>query len=58
MLRHWVKDHPAEVVGVVASGVVSVFPELITGPVLWAAGFGGLGPVGGELHSIVLEYPY
>jgi len=47
-LTQWAHDHPGEVVGVVASGIVSVLPELVTGPLLWAAGFGGLGPVGGE----------
>jgi len=44
----WLTNHPVEAAGTFVSGAVGLCPVLITGPVLWAAGFGGLGPVGGE----------
>jgi len=57
-LTRWVKDHRAETAGVVASGAVSILPELVTGPLLWAAGFRGLGPVGGEYSLTMLGCCY
>ena len=44
----WVKDHPGETVAIAGAGYVAAFPVLVTAPMLWGLGFGGLGPVGGK----------
>jgi hypothetical protein len=45
----WVKSNPAQTAMLIANTISMVIPGIVSDPLLWILGFGGKGPILGEI---------